>query len=73
MRGLSVTDNYFYIGGSDICFDGFKRFSSNPSIYILDKQRAKPIEIYTFSGLGDMYEIRQLDDVDFSLSDSKNK
>jgi len=66
LRGLSVTEKNIFIGGSDICFDDYKRFSGNPSIYILNKSgdlRTK----FIFNEIGNIYEIRQLEEKELSI------
>lgn len=68
LRGLSLTSENIFIGGSDICFDNFKRFSNNPSIYILDSKTGLHLKTINFLELGDIYEIRQLNKTDYSLS-----
>lgn len=68
LRGLSITDNKIYVGGSDICFEHRLRYSSNPSIYILKRSDYSLIHEVEFRNLGDLYEIRQLKDLDYSLS-----
>lgn len=68
LRGLSITSENILVGGSDICFNGFKRFSNNPSIYILSRKSGSHLKTIHFSGLGDIYEIRQLNQTDYSLS-----
>lgn len=68
LRGLSLTKEEIYVGGSDICFDNFKRFSNNPCIYVLDRDSGDHLKTVNFAGLGDMYEIRQLNKIDYSLS-----
>jgi|TARA_B100000315_G_scaffold60296_1_gene54677 hypothetical protein len=67
LRGLSITKDRIYIGGSDIDFIGDKRFSSEASIYIFTKD-GNQIGQIDLPGLGNLYEIRQLSGVDYSLS-----
>ncbi len=66
LRGLSITEKNIFVGGSDICFDNYKRFSTNPSIYVLDKQGNLHAE-FIFDGIGDIYEIRQLGNKELSI------
>ena len=66
LRGLSVTSNKIFVGGSDICFDDYKRFSNNPSIYILNKYGILQTELI-FNEIGDIYEIRQLEENELSV------
>lgn len=68
LRGLSITEEFFFVGGSDICNDNNKRFSNNPSIYILNNKSGSHLKTINFVGLGDIYEIRQLHITDYSLS-----
>lgn len=69
LRGLSVTKDKIYVGGSDICFDRDKRNSSDVAIYVLDKNGKKLAEI-TFPKLGNIYEIRQYELHDYAMSES---
>ncbi|MFC0878034.1 hypothetical protein ACE01N_15665 [Saccharicrinis sp. FJH2] len=66
LRGLSVTEKNSFVGGSDICFDNYERYSSNPSIYVLNNHGKLQSE-YIFEELGDIYEIRQLYDKELSV------
>lgn len=66
LRGLSITENNIFVGGSDICFDDYKRFSSNSSIYVLDNQAKLQTE-FIFDNIGDIYEIRQLNEKELSI------
>lgn len=68
LRGLSISNEYIYVGGSDICFEQKIRYSSNPSIYILDKRTNKLLAEIMLKSIGDLYEIRQLTNIDYSLS-----
>lgn len=67
LRGLSATRQCLFIGGSDICFDEDKRYSSNASIYVLDWS-GNQIGQLDFPGVGNLYEIRQMDEPDLALS-----
>ena len=71
LRGLSFTDDYIFVGGSDIDFVEDKRKSSDCTIYIL-KKNGHQIGQIDFPGLGNIYEIRQLNGVDYSLSNWRN-
>ncbi len=66
LRGLSITKNNIFVGGSDISFDDYKRFSSNSSVYILNMDGDLRTEL-KFSDIGNIYEIRQLEDKEFSI------
>jgi len=66
LRGLSVTEKNIFVGGSDISFNDYKRFSSNSSIYILNKDGNMQTE-FIFDEIGDIYEIRQLDEKELSI------
>ena len=66
LRGLSITEKNIFVGGSDICFNDYKRFSSNSSIYVLDKDGNLQTE-FIFDEIGDIYEIRQLDEKELSI------
>lgn len=57
-RGLLITDNNIFLGGSDICFKNDQRFSNNPSIYLLNLE-GDLLNEFEFEALGDIYEIRQ--------------
>jgi len=71
LRGLSMTDDRIYVGGSDIDFIGDKRYSSDVMVYILDIE-GNQVGQLDFPGLGNIYEIRQLNGVDYSLSNWRN-
>lgn len=71
LRGLSMTDDRIYVGGSDIDFIGDKRYSSNATVYILNTG-GNQVGQLDFPGLGNIYEIRQLNGVDYSLSNWRN-
>ena len=66
LRGLSVTEKNIFVGGSDISYNNYKRFSSNSSIYILNKEGHLQTE-FTFDEIGDIYEIRQLNEKELSI------
>lgn len=68
LRGLSINDKYIFVGGSDICFDNYKRFSNSPSIYLLDRFTGKHISTFILPDLGDLYEIRQFKAIDYAMS-----
>lgn len=72
LRGFSVTENHILVGGSDVCFDNYKRFSNNCDIYVLDRKTGLHLKTIKIPGLGDIYEIRQLFNKDESFSDSRN-
>ena len=71
LRGLSLTNEMIFVGGSDIDFVGDKRFSSDISIYLLNK-KGNQVGQLDFPSLGNIYEIRQLNGVDYSLSNWEN-
>jgi len=71
LRGLSMTDDRIYVGGSEIDFIENKRYSSDATIYILDTG-GNQVGQLDFPGLGNIYEIRQLNGVDYSLSNWRN-
>lgn len=66
LRGLSVTEKNIFVGGSDISFDDYKRFSGNPSIYILNKSGDLQTK-FIFNEIGNVYEIRQLKEKELSI------
>lgn len=66
LRGLSITEENIFVGGSDICFNDYKRFSSNSSIYVLTKDGNLKTE-FIFDEIGDIYEIRQFDEKELSI------
>jgi len=66
LRGLSVTEKNIFVGGSDINFDDYKRFSGNPSIYILNKSGDLQTK-FIFNEIGNVYEIRQLKEKELSI------
>ena len=70
LRGLSITKEHIYVGGSDICFDRNKRFSTEASIYILDRQ-GKEVGRLNFPKLGNLCEIRQFSSFDYAMCASK--
>jgi hypothetical protein len=67
-RGLSVTDSYFFLGGSEINRSRFKRINSNPSIYIICKENYELITEMCFKNIGNLYEIRQFNANDYSFA-----
>lgn len=69
LRGLSFDGEYFFVGGSDVRFDNYKRMSQNAHIYIIRPSGAKVAEI-KLPEVGDIYEIRQFDKKDYSFSNS---
>ena len=69
LRGLSLTQEKIFVGGSDICFEEDKRFSSEATIYILNRSGVLLGKI-DFPDLGNIYEIRQFSENDYALSDS---
>lgn len=68
LRGLSITDSHIFVGGSDVTFDHYQRFSNNSCIYILDRNTYKLQEKIDLPDFGDIYEIRQYHQTDFALS-----
>ncbi|QTL99723.1 hypothetical protein GM661_18070 [Iocasia frigidifontis] len=64
MRGLSVTDEYLLVGGSDYAKRN-KRTKVNGYIYILD-HKFRLIDSYLIPGM--VQEIRRIDNIDYSLS-----
>lgn len=68
-RGLSITEEHIFVGGSHISFKEYERFSSTPSIYVIDRTSKKRLYEITFEDLGNIYEIRQISEKDFSLSE----
>jgi len=67
LRGLSVTDNLLFIGGSEIDFTGKKRDGSNCYVYVLNHD-GELIAHHEFVGLGNLMEIRQLVHKDYGMS-----
>ena len=67
LRGLSITDDRIYVGGSDINFERKKRLSSDAAVYVLDTL-GKVLATIEFASIGDIREIRQFSSVDYSLS-----
>mgnify|MGYP000212246244 CR=1 FL=1 len=68
LRGLSITDKEIYVGGSDICFEQRLRYAANPTIYGLDQMDYSLINEIEVKNIGDLYEIRQLNNIDYTLS-----
>ena len=66
LRGLSITDEYILVGGTDICPDRNKRISSESGIYVLNRQ-GELLTKMTFAELGGVYEIRQLSEFDYAM------
>jgi len=69
LRGLSISNKHIFVGGSEIDFEGARRAGSDGHIYILN-HKGDLIEHLSFSGVGNLYEIRQLVDKDFTLSNN---
>lgn len=67
LRGLSVTEDHIFVGGSDISFDRDTRYSSDATIYIL-KRSGQLLTRYDFPEVGNLYEIRQFHGRDYALS-----
>ncbi|MGH6914781.1 MAG: hypothetical protein ACREH3_13875, partial [Geminicoccales bacterium] len=67
LRGLSITTEHIFLGGSDICFDRELRRSSTPTLYVLDRRFAL-LGSVEFPELGDIYEIRQFGGRDLAMS-----
>lgn len=57
LRGLSVTTQNIFVGGSDICFDTYKRFSGTGTIYNLSIDGELLGQMH-FPEIGNIYEIR---------------
>jgi hypothetical protein len=66
LRGLSITDEYIFVGGTDICPDRNKRISSGSEIYVLNRQ-GELLTKMIFPELGGVYEIRQLSEFDYAM------
>jgi len=66
LRGLSITDEHIFVGGTDICPDRNKRISSESDIYILNR-RGDLLTKMVFPELGGVYEIRQLTEFDYAM------
>lgn len=66
LRGLSITDEHVFVGGTDICPDRNKRISSESEIYVLNR-RGKLLTKMVFPELGGVYEIRQLTEFDYAM------
>lgn len=66
LRGLSISDDAIFVGGSDVTFDHYKRFSNNSEIYILNRAGKLQSKIL-LPELGDIYEIRQFANKDYSM------
>jgi hypothetical protein len=69
LRGLSITDDRIYVGGSEKNPDRGRRKLSDAAIYILDKT-GDPLAQVQFPGVGDIYEIRQLHAFDYAMTAS---
>lgn len=67
LRGLSITDDRMYVGGSDVDFERSRRDSSDGAIYVLDRD-ARLRGTISFPGNGNLYEIRQLSSHDYAMS-----
>jgi hypothetical protein len=67
LRGLSITDDRMYVGGSDVDFENSRRSSSDAAIYVLDKDGRLQGTI-SIPGVGNLYEIRQLSSHDYAMS-----
>ena len=64
---MSMTNDRIFVGGSEIDFNNDKRYSSDATIYILERD-GNQIGQIDFPGIGNIYEIRQHKDIDYSLS-----
>ncbi len=69
LRGLSLTQEKIFVGGSNICFEEDKRLFSEATIYVLNHSGA-PVGRIDFPDLGNIYEIRQFSGTDYALSGS---
>lgn len=69
LRGLSVTEDRIYVGGSEMNPDRRRRRSSDATIFILDRAGRLLSEV-EFPGVGDIYEIRQLRAFDYAMTGS---
>ena len=67
LRGLSIIENGYFIGGSDIDFTGAKRSESNCRIFYVNKE-GKHLGTLELPNQGNIYEIRQLSCDDYSIS-----
>ena len=70
LRGLAVHEDLFIIGGSDINFSGYQRFSNTPTIYFIDKKTYHVLNSLKFPDIGDIYEIRLFNQPDYALSNT---
>lgn len=70
LRGLSVTEDRIYVGGSEMNPDRRRRRSSDATIFILDRAGRLLSEV-EFPGVGDIYEIRQLKAFDYAMIGSQ--
>lgn len=69
LRGLSITDDRIFVGGSEKNLDRGRRKLSDATIYILDRA-GEPLSRVEFPGVGDIYEIRQLCEFDYAMTAS---
>ena len=71
-RGVSVTSEDIYIGGSQIV-DRVKR--GDPSltgkIYRIDRDSLKVVDVLQLPSIGNIYELRVVDEKDFGLSNTR--
>jgi hypothetical protein len=67
LRGLSITDDRMYVGGSDVDFESSRRSSSDAAIYVLDRDGRLQGTV-SIPGVGNLYEIRQLSSHDYAMS-----
>lgn len=72
LRGLSVTNQHFFVGGSDISFDRGERYSSNATILKVTRA-GQLVGRLDVPGIGDVYEIRQAIGADLAMAMPRSK
>ena len=66
LRGLSITDDSIFVGGTDLCPERSRRMSLDATIYVLDWD-GKLLTRMLLPELGGVYEIRQLTEFDYAM------
>lgn len=70
IRGISISDDYYILGGTGKAFDGKRRIMTDSDIYILDKN-FNIISTLVVPG-GQIRDIRRYDGKEYSLSNTVN-
>ena len=66
-RGLAVSDKYIFVGSS-IRQERSERYDTAPSIYLFEKETLKKLSCVKLPNIGDITEIRIIDEVDYTRS-----